>query len=107
VLHVSFKEYWMRALGEITAEDRLVLGDGGNWTVEERKLGTFAYESAFGQVKSQLETAALAPVDPGWDLTAFGYVAKTCRDHEYLSTGPIPASCIVATTQVERTKPDA
>ncbi|MEF8730040.1 MAG: hypothetical protein V5B34_17850 [Accumulibacter sp.] len=32
---------------------------------------------------------------PGWDLTAFGYMAKTCRDQEVFSSGPIPGHAIV------------
>jgi hypothetical protein len=31
---------------------------------------------------------------PGWDTTVFGYIAKTCRDREFFSSGGIPAEAI-------------
>jgi hypothetical protein len=77
-----------------------VSGGGGEPTVEERPLGLLAYEHAFLEAEPRLRSEALAPADPGWDLTAFGYIAKTCRDKEFLSTGPVPPACIVAATRV-------
>jgi hypothetical protein len=57
------------------------------------------YAVAFGMVLPALR-AALAGQQgdhrqPGWDLTAFGYMAKTCRDQEVFSTGPIPGHAVV------------
>jgi len=57
------------------------------------------YAVAFGLALPALR-AALAgqPGDhrqPGWDLTAFGYMAKTCRDQEVFSSGAIPGHAIV------------
>lgn len=96
-LHSALELYWMRALGQIAAEDVIHVGGG----IEERRLGVLAYEHAFRQTEARLATEAQAPVDPGWDMTAFGYIAKTCRDREYLSTGPVPPDCVVAATIVD------
>jgi len=41
-----------------------------------------------------LEGASEEYRNPGWDATVFGYFAKTCRDMEFLSTGPIAGSCV-------------
>jgi hypothetical protein len=100
-LNDALELYWMRALGQVGAEDVIHIGGRGEEpTVEARPLGKLAYELAFLEVEPRLRTDALAPPDPGWDLTAFGYIAKTCRDREFLSTGPVPADCIVAATLV-------
>jgi hypothetical protein len=102
-LHNGLELYWLRALGKVAAEDVIHVGvPGAEPVVEERRLGLLAYEHAFRDVEARLRTEALAPADPGWDLTAFGYVAKTCRDREFLSTGPVPADCIVDATGVGR-----
>jgi len=100
-LHNGLELYWMRALGKVAAEDIIHVGAReAEPVVEERRLGLLAYEHAFREVEARLRTQSLAPADPGWDLTAFGYVAKTCRDREFLSTGPVPADCIVDATLV-------
>jgi hypothetical protein len=100
-LHAGLEQYWMRALGQVAAESVIHIGDGDiEPTVEERPLGILAYEHAFLEVQARLQAEALAPADPGWDLTSFGYIAKTCRDREYLSTGPVPPDCIAAATIV-------
>ena len=62
------------------------------------------YAVAFGMALPALR-AALAGQQadhrqPGWDLTAFGYMAKTCRDQEVFSTGPIPGRAIVDAVMV-------
>jgi hypothetical protein len=31
---------------------------------------------------------------PGWDLSPFGYITKTIRDHEFFTAGDIPGDCI-------------
>jgi len=36
----------------------------------------------------------------GWDLTPFGYIAKTCRDEEAFSSGPVPGACVVEVVPV-------
>jgi hypothetical protein len=41
---------------------------------------------------------------PGWDISPFGYVAKTIRDEEFFSDGDIPGDCIVDATVVGEAK---
>ncbi|TWF76898.1 hypothetical protein FHX44_112796 [Pseudonocardia hierapolitana] len=55
----------MRALAQITAEDVIHVGGG----TEERRHGVLAYEHAFRDAEPRLATEALAPPDPGWDMT--------------------------------------
>jgi hypothetical protein len=100
-LHDALELYWQRALGLVAAEDVIHVGAGGaEPIVEERALGVLAYEHAFLEVEPRLRAEARAPADPGWDLTAFGYIAKTCRDREYLTTGLVPPDCVVSATRV-------
>jgi hypothetical protein len=100
-LHDALEVYWQRALGLMGAMDVIQIGEeGAEPTVEERALGVLSYEHAFLEAQPRLRAEALAPADPGWDLTAFGYIAKTCRDREYLSTGSVPPDCIVSATRV-------
>jgi hypothetical protein len=88
----------MRALRMIAAEDVIHVGGA----TEERRLAPLAHEHAFREAEPRLAAEApLAPPNPGWDMTPFGYIAKTCRDREYLSTGPVPPDCIVAATPVD------
>lgn len=95
-LHNALEAYWGRALGQIAAEDVIHVGGG----TETRRLGVLAYEQAFLEAERRLASDPHVPPDPGWDMTAFGYIAKTCRDREYLCTGPVPPDCIVAATIV-------
>ena len=57
------------------------------------------YKVAFGLALPALRAALDGQQgdhrQPGWDLTAFGYMAKTCRDQEVFSSGPIPGHVIV------------
>jgi hypothetical protein len=99
-LHSSLELYWMRALGQFSAEDVIHTQADVEPVVEERRLPVFGYEPAFAEAERRLRSEALAPADPGWDLTAFGYIAKTCRDREFLSTGPIPPDCITGVAAV-------
>ena len=65
------------------------------------------YVAGFLMVREKLEHVlqAAAPSrwqHPGWDNTVFGYAAKTCRDREFLSTGPISGFCIKKAHLVDR-----
>ena len=44
--------------------------------------------------RAQKEAAGDERRHPGWDTTPFGYIAKTCRDREFFSSGGIPAAAI-------------
>lgn len=79
-----------------------VMGDGSIREAPLRK----GYPIAFQLIRSQLE-AALADRDEdyrqvGWDLTPFGYMAKTCRDEEVFSFGAIPGAAVAEAIQVDR-----
>jgi hypothetical protein len=64
------------------------------------------YSVAFMLVRAQLKAALAGQCQehrqPGWDLTTFGYMAKTCRDQEVFSSGPIPGTAIVKATKVNK-----
>jgi tetratricopeptide (TPR) repeat protein len=84
-LYHAFRGFW------------LLLADGG-------PLG---YYGAFRSVQARLCDVQAASTDenrrnPGWQTTPFGYVAKTCRDREFFSTGLVPPECIVKATPVDR-----
>ena len=102
-----FKEFWMFALGQIGSVDTIQRGsDGRQESVETRPAGYFPYFVAFklveGKLKAALEGQTADYRQPGWDLTAFGYIAKTCRDQEFFSSGPIPGDCISNATVVKQ-----
>jgi hypothetical protein len=59
-----------------------------------------AYGAAFHRALPELKRALEAAAShlwrhPGWDTTVFGYIAKTCRDREFFSSGAIPAEAIM------------
>jgi hypothetical protein len=54
-----------------------------------------AFQLALPRLQVSLEAAASKGWrHPGWDTTVFGYIAKTCRDREFFSSGAIPAEAI-------------
>jgi hypothetical protein len=73
----------------------------GFWLLLVRNGGPVGYYGAFRSVQARLCDVQAVATDehrrnPGWQTTPFGYVAKTCRDREFFSTGPVPAGCIVS-----------
>lgn len=104
-LRYTFQTFWMFALGQIGSVDTITLvNEEREESVETKPVGPFPYYVGFQQVEDRLKEAlagqTAAHRHPGWDLTAFGYMAKTCRDEEFFSTGPIPGECIVKATVV-------
>jgi len=103
-LQNAFETFWMFALGKIGSVDTIVRGGEGDARVESRPAGPFGYYVAFEQVRGQLASALEGATgdhrQPGWDLTAFGYIAKTCRDEEFFAPCAIPGECIVRATVV-------
>jgi hypothetical protein len=77
-----------------------VTSDG---VVEEEPL-RLGYTIAFRLVQEQLKEALEGQIkdyrQQGWDLTPFGYIAKTCRDEEAFSSGPVPGDCIVEAVEL-------
>lgn len=99
-LYHAFRGFWMFASGGVET-DRLRLDpEGGAPAVATRPAELFGYYLAFRAVQQQLcDVQAGAGEEhkrnPGWQTTPFGYVAKTCRDREFFSTGGIAPDCIV------------
>jgi hypothetical protein len=91
--------FWMGASGEVMALDT----DGP--AVFETPVHSAMYLTAFAKVKHELQQAYEQRLatggHPGWDLTPFGYIAKSCRDREFFSTGTIPGESIAEATLVE------
>jgi hypothetical protein len=110
----AFEGFWMHALGQVGLAEKLVLDElGGPPKVSSETVGLLGYYLAFDAVKGHLKAALddkraeaerlgkpLEYRHTGWDLTAFGYIAKTCRDQEFFSSGPIPGNCITEATIV-------
>jgi hypothetical protein len=104
-LRHTFQTFWMFALGQIGSVDTITpANEEREESVETEPVGPFPYYIGFQQVEDRLKEAlagqTAAHRHPGWDLTAFGYMAKTCRDEEFFSTGSIPGECIVKATVV-------
>jgi hypothetical protein len=108
-LRDAFETFWKLALGKIGSIDMITLGS----EEREERVGTmpvrprFGYYIGFRQVEDLLKAALDGQTadhrQPGWDLTAFGYMAKTCRDKEFFSTGLVPGDSIVKATVVDET----
>jgi tetratricopeptide (TPR) repeat protein len=72
----------------------------GFWLLTAGREGPLGYYGAFRSVQQQLCDVQAAATDerkrnPGWQTTPFGYMAKTCRDREFFSTGAVSPDCIV------------
>jgi hypothetical protein len=96
-LHESLEWYWTRKL-EIAVDDIRADGESDEPLVETHRSRLLAYDDAFNRVEKQLRVAQ-SP-DAGWDLTPFGYIAKTCRDLEVFSTGSAVPEAIADATRV-------
>lgn len=95
-LHRALEGYWAYALRERDDLLGTFRSEALN-RVAKAGLGALAYFEAFDRAYPALDYALRRGIarSPGWDLTALGYVAKTCRDREFFSTGPIPRECII------------
>jgi len=97
----ALESFWMMAVTPMGSAAAVVLKSEG--TVEEEPL-RLGYYIAFRQVQGQLKAALEGHTEDyrqhGWDLTPFGYIAKTCRDEEAFSSGSIPGDCIVEAVNV-------
>jgi hypothetical protein len=78
-----------------------VLPDGRTRDVPLRHGYAVAFGLALPALRAALAGQQGDHRQPGWDLTAFGYMAKTCRDQEVFSTGPIPGHAIVDAVLVQ------
>jgi len=102
-LYQAFLAFWSYALGQVGSVDTIVLDlAGGDPKVTSKRVEPLGYYHAFRAVEDRLQTvrAGATPEEeykrnPGWQTTPFGYVAKTCRDQEFFSTGRVPGDCIL------------
>jgi hypothetical protein len=105
-LHGAFRAFWMHALGQVGSVDTLVSNPaGGEPKVTTQRTKPLGYYWAFHAVEGRLqqvrgEAKEEYKRNPGWQTTPFGYVAKTCRDQEFFSTGPVPGDCVIDATIV-------
>ncbi len=99
----ALESFWMRAVTPMGSA--VAVGVKSDGTVEEEPL-RLGYYIAFRQVQGKLKAALEGHTEDyrqhGWDLTPFGYIAKTCRDEEAFSTGSIPGDCIVEAVHVNQ-----
>ena len=99
----AFESFWMVAVTPIGSNTSLAVRSDGTVLEEPLRLG---YYIAFRQVQARLEAALEGHTEDyrqhGWDLTPFGYIAKTCRDEEAFSSGPISGDCIVEVGHVNK-----
>lgn len=99
-LHRALEGYWAYALQE--RDD--VIGSIRREALDRVKkagVGAFVYFEAFDQVYWALDYAVRRRgFSLGWDMNPLGYIAKTCRDQEFFSTGSVPGACIVEATLV-------
>jgi hypothetical protein len=109
-LLIAMEEFWMYGSGAIGAVDEIhIETDNSSWT-RSRAVESMGYYLAFRSVERLLHESLQSALiegqpseyrQPGWDTTPFGYVAKTCRDDECFSTGPINGNCIVRAEVVD------
>ncbi len=78
-----------------------VLPNGRTRDVALRHGYRVAFGLALPALRAALDGQHADHRQPGWDLTAFGYMAKTCRDQEVFSSGPIPGDAIVDAVLVD------
>jgi hypothetical protein len=84
-LHDVFEEFAEFALQRIGVVDELHLSNEGGYSAETQRVGPMAYFVVANILDALLEASQDA--DPGWDKTAFGYIAKTVRDDECFVAG--------------------
>jgi hypothetical protein len=94
---------WATALTVLSEDELLqlcsVLETFLSWhVIPEGVVSSSRYVAAFLLMRDDLVKALGDAKDewrhPGWDTTVFGYFAKTCRDKEFFSSGPIAGGCI-------------
>jgi tetratricopeptide (TPR) repeat protein len=101
-MNQEFETFWNISLGRMVGADEIDADSGRARSIDLSR----AYFAAFDQVQLKLkEIWRLNQFSeynhPGWDLSPFGYVAKTIRDQEYFSSGDVPGNCIIEATIVD------
>jgi len=101
----SLEAYWMYALGQVGSVDTIDARTGEATKVRSLVREPFLFERTFRDVHDQLDAALRThKSEPdrrrGWDLTAFGYMAKTILDRELFTSGGVPPEFIRSATIV-------
>lgn len=103
-LQDEFEMLWNITLsGGMFADNIYLTGEGEIGETTEAILKP-TYHKAFEMVRPYLEEALSKNKeygDPGWDLSPFGYIAKTIRDKEFFSPAPIPGHCVKKATLID------
>jgi hypothetical protein len=102
-INEEFEGFWNVALGHMAGMETIHADTG---VIENQDLSR-AYFVAFDEVLLKLKEAWTLNRfsnhnHPGWDLSPFGYIAKTIRDQEFFSNGDIPGDCIREAVIVDR-----
>jgi hypothetical protein len=95
----------MYALGQVGAVDTIDARTGDLIKVRSLVREPFLFERTFRGVCDQLDAALKARQDDpdrrrGWELTAFGYMAKAILDRELFTSGGVPPEFIRSATIV-------
>ena len=95
----------MYALGQVGSVDTIDARTGEATKVRSLVREPFLFERTFRDVHDQLDAALRThKSEPdrrrGWDLTAFGYMAKTILDRELFTSGGVPPEFIRSATIV-------
>jgi tetratricopeptide (TPR) repeat protein len=101
-INAEFESFWNIADSRLRYMDEIDAESGASRTVELSR----AYFLAFQEVQLDLKEAFVlrkrhAHHHPGWDISPFGYVAKTIRDQEFFSGGDIPGDCVLEAAVVD------
>ena len=101
----SLEAYWMYALGQVGSVDRIDARTGDLAEVRSLVREPFLFERTFRDVHDHLDAALkVRRSEPdrrrGWDLTAFGYMAKAILDRELFASGGVPPEFIRSATIV-------
>jgi hypothetical protein len=99
----ALESFWMMAVTPMGSAAAVVVKSDGTVAEEPLRLGYYiAFRQVQGKLKAALEGHTEDYRQHGWDLTPFGYIAKTCRDEETFSSGSIPGDCIVEAVHVNQ-----
>ena len=98
----ALESFWMMAVTPAGSAISLAVTSDGAVEEEALRLGyTIAFRQVQERLKEALEGQAEDYRQQGWDLTPFGYIAKTCRDEEAFSSGPVPGECVLEAVELD------
>jgi hypothetical protein len=97
---------WAAALGFFGSVETID-AESGVASTKSMVREPFLCQAVFEQLRPELEAAMSVGKRPGshrigWDLTAFGYIAKTVLDDELFPAGRVPTTAITSALVVDR-----